>query len=359
VTLKTPLFMQAAGGDTAPSYSALDVRALLGMLLRNEGILHALSPGLTALKVSQRAAGANFSVDVAAGAAVITGDDVSNQGMYAVQSTAVENLVIPAPPVSGTRVHRVVARIKDHLHDGSWAVNTYVWALEVLEDVGSGTPATPASAISLATVSVAAAQSSVLDANIGDTRVAALLGPGRPTVVTSSTVPANPATAETIWRSDLQVIQLWNGSAWVSIGPPSAPVQVVDGTNLTAVTNTTFAAGSPVCGTAFTAPPSGKVIITLTGEIEHQNNASHGELTYEVRTGATVGSGSVFLAADYRRGIMAGNAVTSGGEPVMAGSNRYLLSGLTPGSSYNARTMHRVSGGTGQIFNRALLVEFV
>lgn len=219
MTLKRPLLMQAAGGDTAVEYSALDVRALLGMLLRNEGVLHALPPGASALKVTQRAAGANFSVDVDTGAAVIAGDDITDQGMYAVQSTAATNLAVASPPVSGTRIHRVVARVKDHLHDGSWAVNTYEWALEVLEDTGSGTPATPASAISLATVSVAAAQSSVLAANITDTRVVALLGPSRRSLVNATTLPANPGAGEEVWRTDTRTVQFWDSSvsAWLEM----------------------------------------------------------------------------------------------------------------------------------------------
>ncbi len=56
----------------------------------------------------------------------------------------------------------------DKLHDGS--ATTYEWVIECLSDTGSGTPATPASAISLATVSVTVGQASVLDTNITDTR---------------------------------------------------------------------------------------------------------------------------------------------------------------------------------------------
>jgi hypothetical protein len=96
VTLKQPLLMQASGGDAALSYSALDARALLDALILTEGVI-----GLTSLAVTQRGAGANFSVDVATGFACITGDDVALQGKYLVQSTAVTNLAIASPPGSG------------------------------------------------------------------------------------------------------------------------------------------------------------------------------------------------------------------------------------------------------------------
>lgn len=216
MTLKRPLVMQVTGADPEIEYSALDVRALFGTILRNEGILQALSPGTGALKVAQRAAGANFSVDVAAGAAVISGDDVASQGMYLVESTATENLVTPSPPGAGTRTHRVVARVKDKLHDGAWT--TYEWTLEVLEDTGTGTPAVPDSAISLATVSIASGQVSVLDANITDTRANALLGPSRYTNISSTaTRPIAPNTGETVYRTDIDGWELYDGTAWVEL----------------------------------------------------------------------------------------------------------------------------------------------
>lgn len=214
MTLKRPLLMQVGGVDTPIQYSASDVRALFGTLLRNEGILQALTPGIGALKVTQRAAGANFSVDVATGAAAIQGDDVADQGMYIVQSTASENRTIPSPPGTGTRIHRVIARVKDKLHAGAWT--TYEWTLEVLEDTGTGTPALPNSAISLATVSVSAGQASVLDSHITDARSTALLGPSRFTnVSTDSNRPASPIEGETLYRTDYKGWEQYNGSSWI------------------------------------------------------------------------------------------------------------------------------------------------
>lgn len=168
MALKVPLFCQAAGGDTAVSYAALDYRSsLVGALIRTEGVI---DRHLGGLRVSQRGAGANFTVDIAAGITAVQGDDVSGQGKYACESTAVENRTIAAPPGSGTRIHRVIARVNDKLHNGALPANTYTFTLEVLVDTGAGTPATPNSAISLATVSVTAGQASVLDSHITDTR---------------------------------------------------------------------------------------------------------------------------------------------------------------------------------------------
>lgn len=217
MTLKTPLLMQAGGGDTAISYSALDLRTLFGGLFAGEGVVRPVADGSSPLKATQRAAGANFSVDVSAGRAVVAGDDVSNQGPYMVESTAIENLVIPSPPVSGTRTHRVVAQVRDKLHNGAYT--TYDWVLQVLEDTGSGTPAVPASAIGLARVAVTAGQSSVTTANITDDRVTAPVAAAKfPQVASDATRPGNPFTSELVWRTDALDYEVWDGSAWRRFG---------------------------------------------------------------------------------------------------------------------------------------------
>ncbi len=209
MTLKRPLNMQASGGDSALTYSGLEDRSLLDMLILSEGVI-----GLSSLKVSQRGAGANFSVDVSAGFCAITGDDVALQGKYVCQNTAVVNLAIASPPVSGSRIHRVIARIKDKTHNGGWS--TYEWTLEVLADVGSGTPVQPDSAITLALVTVNFNDTATTDARINDQRLSALLWPTRPHAVsTDAGRPQNPQVFETVGRTDRAPLrEVWDGSVW-------------------------------------------------------------------------------------------------------------------------------------------------
>jgi hypothetical protein len=215
VTLLRPVFMQAGGGDATFSYDAINFRNMLRALIRSEGIL---TPDVVAggLKVTQRGAGANFSVDVAAGRAAIMGDDVTDQGVYIVRSDATVNLTIPSPPGSGTQVHRVVAQVRDKLHNGTYT--TYDWDLEVLPDTGSGTPALPASAISLARVSVSAGQSSVTDANITDDRTTANLVTAKLALVDAdSSRPPNPYDSEKIYRTDKDCEEIADAGAWWEI----------------------------------------------------------------------------------------------------------------------------------------------
>lgn len=303
MTLKTPILMQAAGGDTPPEYSAMDLRSLLDGLFRGEGIMRPDVPG-GGLKVSQRAAGANFSVDVAAGRAMIAGDAVSDQGLYMAQSTAVENLVVPAPPVSGSRTHRVVAQLNDHLHDGGVAAGTYSWTLLLLEDTGSGTPAVPASALALARVAVAAGQVSVTNANITDDRVTAPLVTSKPSLVASdATRPPNPYDGELIWRTDKGCHEVAVSGAWYEIsrsgGGGSAWTPYTP--SLTAsTTNPTLGSGSVRNG-AWTR--EGRKV-TVNGNIVFgSSGAGAGSGTYRVSVPVTAKT----LTGGYHMGSAFGN----------------------------------------------------
>lgn len=172
MALLTPLYMEAAPGDPAIPYSAaLDRAGLLGAVFSREGVL---DKDANHLRVTQRAEGANFSVDVAPGRCAIFGDDISDQGTYVCISTTPVNLSLPAKPASGSRTHRVVARIRDKSANGVWT--GYDWVIELLADTGSGTPAQPNSAITLATVTVSSSALSVTNANISDQRLRSTVG---------------------------------------------------------------------------------------------------------------------------------------------------------------------------------------
>lgn len=198
-----------------------DRSGLLSAVFSREGVLD-VDAGQ--LRVQQRGAGANFSVDVTAGRAAIVGDNSSDQGTYVVTGTTTENVAtfstgtaITAPG-SGTRQHRVIARVRDKLHNG--AVTTYDWILEILQDTGSGAPAQPASAITLAFLNMTAGMTSIQTANIVDGRPRASVGtPARqgtlsfisaytPDALRPPSYHVNPDG----WVS-LSGFVLWNGTA--------------------------------------------------------------------------------------------------------------------------------------------------
>lgn len=166
MVVQTPLWLQKTGADADVTYSATQYRQLIKALIPTTGVVDPIGSG--GLQVTQRAAGANFSVDVASGYAFIPGGDVSNQGSYVLFNDATVNVATPTAPGSGTRVHRVVLQVRDKLNNGAYT--TYDGILQVLSDTGSGTPAVPASAIGLGRVSITAGQANVSNANITDDR---------------------------------------------------------------------------------------------------------------------------------------------------------------------------------------------
>jgi hypothetical protein len=132
------------------------------------------------------------------------------------------------------------------------------------------------------------------------------------------------------------------------------PASASDTTDLLAQTTTTFAPGSPVCGVPFTAPGNGKIYATVSAHME-TNTAGEGcYMAYEIRTGSTIGSGTVFTTAttDNGVGVLGFTAAAR-----INASRRKLITGLTPGGAYNIRTMHLCTGGNFDVFYREILVE--
>jgi hypothetical protein len=142
--------------------------------------------GTGELAVSQRAAGANMSVDVAAGRAVVPITDSPNQGSALVRSTALNNLAVAGAPAAGTsRIDLVIARVYDASLIGG-SVNG--WQLEVVTGTAASSPVAPTlppSSIELARLGVASGQASVQTANITDRR---------------DVDPPKPATVESVFN---------------------------------------------------------------------------------------------------------------------------------------------------------------
>jgi hypothetical protein len=181
--------------------------------------------------------------------------------------------------------------------------------------------------------------------------------------VTSGTRPTPSHNGMTIYETDTDVVSTWNGSAWVRMAidlTTYAPVEYADVTSITGITSTTPIAGSPVCGGTFVVPPSGKVFATISGQISSGSNTHNCVLSFEVRTGGTVGSGTIVWATSSDRAIATSFAVNTTAPAYLSASYRALLSsGFTAGSTYNVRTMHSVdnAAGSGSVTGRRITIE--
>lgn len=119
-------------------------------------------------------------------------------------------------------------------------------------------------------------------------------------------------------------------------------------TSATSYTATLGGGGVPA-SKVFVAPVNGSVVIFNT--VYCFNSGANATFCVpEVRTGSTIGSGTVVLATSDNDALI--NNTTSG----LTFAIFRELTGLIPGSSYNVRQMFKVAAGTGQFNRHALLV---
>lgn len=136
-------------------------------------------------------------------------------------------------------------------------------------------------------------------------------------------------------------------------GVSSQPARLNATDNTNGVPGTTFTNSitgtSPaIFGVAFVGPPSGKVLVM--GRCLAGCSAVNGYsfLDFEIKTGATIGSGSTFRGPnDLTCSIFQSSTANQQGTV----SPSDLVTGLTPGAQYNAALVYRVGSGTG-LFNR-------
>jgi hypothetical protein len=169
VALETPKWLQAG------VYSARLDRHIIQELFRGKNRV------LRGLAVTQRGSGANFSVDVSAGSAVVIGTTQADQGAYVCRNTSVFNLVASATPATA-RTDSVYLQVNDPNAGGPAGSNfTITWV--------NGGSAAPADSVKLADIARATSESAILAAAISDKRP---LGEWSWTVGTAAPTAAAP-----------------------------------------------------------------------------------------------------------------------------------------------------------------------
>jgi len=149
----------------AGSYPAESDRLTTQALYATTGII-----GSSSLAVTQNSP-AGMSVRVAAGWAAIIGTTQANMGAYVAYNDAQATLTVTTADPTNPRIDRVVVTVRDAYYTG--AFNDVIFQVLAGTPAGSPTaPAVPANSISLATIAVGAAVTSIVTANITDTRVA-------------------------------------------------------------------------------------------------------------------------------------------------------------------------------------------
>lgn len=262
-------FLQA---DAHPAHS---VRRMIQALAGNRGGVIPATATFTDLKVTQRGAGANMSVDVAGGECFVHGTESTYQGVYHCQNQGTQNVVITAADATNARRDLIVARIKDSEYG---VAVTDVFSIEAVAGTPAGSPADPTvpdNCIVLARVAVAAAASSITNANITDLRngytavtgsatignQVKAVGMGGVGVCTSSFRPTvGIYEGQLIWETDTNRLLRYSGSAWLVVG----------GGFSSAVTSYVSTTSYVTTGASFTLPAGNWII---QGKAEYADTA--------------------------------------------------------------------------------------
>jgi hypothetical protein len=158
--------------------SAEGFQKVLSQLLGNEGIPTVTTP--TALQAVQRGAGANMSVDVSLGSALIS--NTTNTFGYAAWQDAVSNVAITAANASNPRIDAVVAYINLAAVSTTNNNNPGSLVFTAIAGTPAGSPSAPTNStiqatlgasvpwVRLANVTVPANATQIVTANIADAR---------------------------------------------------------------------------------------------------------------------------------------------------------------------------------------------
>jgi hypothetical protein len=188
-----------SGTGSTPGYDAIDARRWVSDPDLGEGVTTYGS-----FRVSQRAAGANLSVDINMDDfAYVRGDAVTHQALYkAPPHASTINETITTADATNPRIDRVILELKDTTHDASGS-NLFQTRVVTGTPTGgatldnlTGAGAVPSSALLLADVLVAATDTAISNAEIRDRR--AVIAPGTvPPVLTAVDMVAfqSPLTA--------------------------------------------------------------------------------------------------------------------------------------------------------------------
>jgi len=175
------------------------------------------------LVVAQRSAGANKSVDIAAGSGWVKGDTSARQGMYHVVNDATVNLTIPDNTSGNPRVDQIVCQINDTVDGGGIADNAVFSVVQGTATAGAtldnrtGAATLPNTALRIADVLVATGFTSITNSVIRDRRPWAY-GAVSQRLRTSGSGASATTTYTNLFSSDVQQrIEISSGLAWAFI----------------------------------------------------------------------------------------------------------------------------------------------
>jgi hypothetical protein len=180
-----------------------------------------------------------------------------------------------------------------------------------------------------------------------------------------ATVPAVPSLSGTYFDVGTVVQVLSFRGALLILGASNAasaqPVEAsgsasVNGTITGTTAYTASLATSGIHGVVFVAPPSGKALLLGRSVGGNSNAGSYAQMDFEVRTGSTIGSGTLVRSSNNNTAAVHQSATANAQGTLHI--NSLLRNFLTPGAVYNAYLTFATSnsGSTAQFNRRQIAV---
>lgn len=324
MTLHPPLWQQNQTYPARADRSVLDLAPWLGVLAGTD------------LAVTQRAGGANMSVDVAPGTVLLLAS-VGSRGKYLCRSDAVTNVAVGAAPGAGSsRIDLVVARV----YDTEYGEATDSWTIEVVAGTAGPSPvapAVPAGSIALARVAVGSEVAAITNGDITNTRSFA----GH--ITASDYLPVVARDGQIVVGSNGQITVRQDGQWWSGI------TRDLFGLRNLAIATTAVSTGGTTVDTATLPQPSAPVSVIAT--VSGRGTTSDPSGSMAVWVEISEDGGSTWASS--------GNSGRAWGEMV---DGRVPLSStwaapLTPSGVIHVRVRAIRFGGTAASFTGTLTVQ--
>lgn len=244
----TPLWMQGLSTHSANMYR----RFLDGISNLKSGIFTSGDFAVTQNGTP------NMTVNVAPGMAFVRGtEDATYQGMYWVENQATQNVSISAAHATLNRIDLLVLRIRDNAYSTGPSNDATAFVVTGTPASSPSAPAAPPNSFVLAQITVGAAVTSIVTANIANQRTttagqgfASLRGAFRRCASGSRPSTNLQSYQDFIMEDDTGRMYFWNGTFWAPFGHAYQ-------STASAYTSTTSYASTLV---TFTLPPGGWVI---------------------------------------------------------------------------------------------------
>lgn len=340
-----PGFMQNVGATHTAEIMREAFNALVGggqTVGSTQRARGGLNPNLGLKMAVAQASSPNMSVDVGSGHAMIPGTENAKQAIYSCFNDGTKNFAISASDPSLPRIDLVVAKVEDTAYSGI----TNAWSIAVVTGIPASSPAAPtapANSVTLAQIAVGAGVTSIVTANITDTR---------PWMVASGGILPVRSLAErdallgvyegfAVWRQDTDYLNIWNGTSWTHYGRFS------DATIATSQTSSsTGYTDLATIGPSVTLDTGTGAEVTIASYVSN-SGGNHSYTSFAISGATTLGASDTraftfptTLALAFRSGLT------------------IPVTGLTPGT--NTFTMkYRVGANTGTWSDRTIHVKAV